>query len=117
MSARLKSVRHIVVALATFTCVSCGSDAKPTPPMSPTPPGGTTANVYILPDAVKLGANAFGDDPIVIYKGETMHWKNIDGDTHAVVADTPNVPDFMKTNTLAPGGEQSFVMKIGRAHV
>ena len=47
---------------------ACGSG---TPPMSPTPtPTPTanpaTANVYILPGAVALGANAFGDEAIVV---------------------------------------------------
>jgi plastocyanin len=31
--------------------------------------------------------------------------------THALVADTSGVPDFRKTDVLAPhGGEQSFIM-------
>lgn len=86
------------------------------PPTAPTPPPvTTTANLYILPDAQALGRNAFGDEEIVIYKGERMHWTNIDNQVHALVADTNGVPDFLKTNTLAPGGEQTFTMtRTGR---
>ena len=37
-----------------------GSGAAPTPPTSPTPT--VTASAYILPDAVSLNDQAFGDD-------------------------------------------------------
>jgi plastocyanin len=77
--------------------------------MAPTP-GTTTANVYILPGATTLGANAFGDHPLVIYKGERMRWRNVDDTAHALVADTGGVPDFRETEVLAPGAEQSFIM-------
>ena len=91
---------------------ACGSG---TPPMSPTPtPTPTadpaTANVYILPGAVALGANAFGDEAIVIFKGERMRWRNLDTVEHTLVTDTPSLPGFDTTGTLAPGGERSFLM-------
>jgi len=91
---------------------ACGSGA---PPMSPTPtPTPTadppTANVYILPGAVALGANAFGDEAIVIFKGERMRWRNLDTVEHTLVTDTPSLPDFHTTGALAPGGERSFLM-------
>ena len=85
----------------------------PSPSPTPTPlpnPDVTTANVYILPGAVGLGANAFGDEAIVIHKGERMRWRNIDGVEHNVVTDTMSLPEFMTTGTLAPGGEKSFIM-------
>ena len=86
---------------------ACGSGA---PPMSPTPTRDPpTANVYILPGAVALGANAFGDEPIVILEGERMRWRNLDSVEHTVVPDTP-LPGFDTTGALAPGDEQSFVM-------
>jgi plastocyanin len=79
--------------------------------MSPTPVGDPpTANVYILPGAVDLGANAFGDETIVIIKGERMHWRNLDSIEHTLVADTLSLPEFDTTGPLAPGGERSFVM-------
>jgi plastocyanin len=98
--------------VAVVTAAGCGgSDSTPMPPMAPTPPPGTvTANVYILPDAPTLGPLAFGDHPLVIYKGEVMRWRNFDQRTHALVADTAGVPDFLKTDVLAPGDEQSFLM-------
>jgi plastocyanin len=99
-----------LLTLLTFSACG-GNDSKPMPPGSPTPPPGTTtANVYILPGATTLGSNAFGDHPLVIYNGERMHWRNIDDTTHALVADTPGVPDFRETDVLAPGGEQSFLI-------
>ena len=86
-----------------------------TPPTSPTPAPTPlaeppTANVYILPGAVKLGANAFGDEAIVILKGERMRWRNVDSVEHTVVADTPSLPEFGTTGVLTPGDERSFVM-------
>jgi LSD1 subclass zinc finger protein len=83
------------------------------PPMSPTPiptPQALTANVYILPGAVTLGANAFGDEAIVIFKGERMRWQNLDSIEHTLVADTRSLPEFDTTGALAPGGERSFLM-------
>jgi plastocyanin len=115
MPARLK-LAGAMMAVATLTTAACGGDKMPVPPMAPTPPAPTTtANVYILPDAVSLGANAFGDEAIVIYTGERMHWTNIDKETHALVADTAGVPEFQKTDVLAPGAEQSFTLtRTGR---
>jgi len=66
--------------------------------------------VYILPGAIDLGSNAFGDHPIVIYKGEIMRFRNVDGLEHNLVADTPSLPAFMATGPIAPGGERSFAM-------
>jgi plastocyanin len=86
---------------------ACGSG---TPPVSPTPTGDPpTANVYILPGAVDLGANAFGDEAIVIFKGERMRWRNLDAVEHTLVPDTP-LPGFDTTGALAPGGDRSFLM-------
>src|SRR5262245_27685806 len=91
---------------------ACGSG---TPPMSPTPTPGPTgdpaiANVYILPGAIDLGTTAFGDEAIVIFKGERMRWRNLDSVEHTLVPDTPSLPEFDTTGTLAPGGERSFIM-------
>jgi plastocyanin len=93
----------------------------PSPSPTPTPlpdPDVTTANVYILPGAAGLGANAFGDEAIVIHKGERMRWRNIDGVEHDVVTDTMSLPEFMTTGTLSPGGEKSFIMNtIGTTRI
>jgi len=89
---------------------ACGGDGIPQAP-SPTPPVETpTANVYILPGAVDLGPNAFGDEAIVIFKGERMRLRNLDGVEHNVVPDTAAVPEFTATGLLAPGDERSFVL-------
>ena len=80
-------------------------------PTSPTPPADApTANAYILPGAVDLGPNAFGDEPVVIRKGERLRWRNADTEEHNVVADTASLPEFVTTGTLAPGGERLFTM-------
>ena len=79
----------------------------PTPNPTPNPP---TANVYILPGAVELGANAFGDEAIVIFKGERMRWQNLDSIQHTLVPDTATLPEFDTTGPLAPGDERSFLM-------
>ena len=57
-----------------------------------------------------LGAIAFGDEPVVIYKGERLRWRNADSAEHNVVADTPSLPEFVETGALAPGGERTFMM-------
>jgi plastocyanin len=93
-----------------------GNDAMPMPPNGPSPsPTLVTASAYILPDAVSLRDFAFGDEPIVIYKGERLRWVNADTLTHAIVADSPGGTDFLKTEELrGNGGEQSFIMtKLG----
>lgn len=90
-----------------------GNDAVPIPPAAPTPmpaPPNVTANAYILPDAISKGDWAFGDEPVVIYKGERLRWINVDTLTHVIVADSPDATDFRKTDELPGGGEQSFVM-------
>lgn len=109
----LRNVLCATTVAANIMIAGCGGHETPMPPMAPTPPpspSGVTANVYILPGATTLGGNAFGDHPVVIYSGETMRWRNFDQTTHALVADTAGVPDFAKTDTLAPGAEQSFLM-------
>jgi plastocyanin len=79
--------------------------------MSPAPPADPpTANAYILPGAVGLGTTAFGDEAVVILKGERLRWRNADAVEHDVVADTPSLPEFVATGTLAPGGERLFTM-------
>jgi plastocyanin len=103
-----------------LTAAACGGDKTPVPPSSPTPPAAppATANVFILPDAVSLGAFAFGDEDIVIYKGERMHWVNLDKQTHRLVADSASATDFPGTNDLPQTGEQSFVMtKLGTTKI
>lgn len=81
------------------------------PMPTPTPAGDPpAANVYILPGAVALGANAFGDEAIVIFQGERMRWRNLDAVEHTVVADTPSLPEFETTGALEPGDDRSFVM-------
>lgn len=93
--------------LAVLTFGACGgSRSAPTPP---TPsPGSVTANAYILPGAQALKNNAFGDEPVVIYRGERLRWVNLDNDTHQLVADTAAVPEFPGTGPLPHVGEQSF---------
>lgn len=90
----------------------CGGGTSPmSPTPMPTPTGEPpTANVYILPGAVALGANAFGDEAIVILKGERMRWRNLDSVEHTLVPDTPSLPEFDTTGPLTPGGERSFLM-------
>jgi len=100
-----------MTALAILLVTACGGGT--TPPMAPTPPPPpeiTTANAYILPGAVNLGATAFGDEPVVIHKGERMRWRNADTVEHDVVTDSVALPEFMTTGLLAPGGERSFIM-------
>src|SRR5262245_22451364 len=106
------SVRRVLSAVSALPIVllaDCGvNGVAPTPPTSPNPT--VTANAYILPDAVSLNDRAFGDEPIVIYKGERLRWVNADALTHVIVADSPDATDFRKTDELPPGGEQSFIM-------
>jgi|KBSSwiStaDraftv2_1062776.scaffolds.fasta_scaffold289676_3 plastocyanin len=95
-------------ALAILFVAACGGQ----PPASPTPrpAEAPTANAYILPGAVGLGPTAFGDEPVVVHKGERLRWRNVDTVEHDVVADTATLPEFATTGTLAPGGERLFTM-------
>ena len=95
-------------ALAILFVAACGGQ----PPASPTAPPAEapTANAYILPGAVGLGPTAFGDEPVVVHKGERLRWRNVDTVEHDVVADTAALPEFATTGTLAPGGERVFTM-------
>src|SRR5262245_30920662 len=105
------TLRYLLVALNASTIVSiagCGGGEAPPMPGSPTPT--VTANAFILPGAVSLGDRAFGDEPVVIHKGERLRWVNADTLAHAIVADLPDATDFRKTDELPPGGEQSFIM-------
>ncbi len=106
------SSRYPVRAMTALAFVLVAACARgTTTPTPPTPPGVIgTANVYILPGAIDHGATAFGDEPVVIHKGENMRVRNVDTVEHDVVADTPSLPEFMTTGRLAPGGERSFVM-------
>jgi plastocyanin len=107
------SQRPVFPALAALTMLmaGCGGNGV-TPPGSPTPipAPAVTANAYILPGAVSMNDWAFGDEPVVIHKGERLRWVNADTLTHAIVADSPDATDFRKTNELTAGGEQSFIM-------
>jgi len=108
------ATRRLVCPIAVLTILmltACGSrtmSPSPSPAPSPQNPGEATA--YILPGAVNLGANAFGDEPVVIHKGERLRWHNADSVEHDVVTDMASLPEFMTTGILPPGGEQSFVM-------
>jgi plastocyanin len=107
---KVEKMSRVVGAATALTILLIAACARQTP-TSPTPPAGEpTANAYILPGAVNLGANAFGDEPVVIHKGERLRWRNADTVEHDVVADTASLPEFVTTGTLAPGGERSFTM-------
>jgi plastocyanin len=102
------------VIAATFAALlssACGADAPPMSP-SPIPPpaDAATVSVYVLPGGVNLGPNAFGDEPIVIFKGERMRFFNADATEHNVVSDTPAIPEFRTTGALAPGGQTTFLL-------
>ena len=95
-----------VLALLFFAACAAQPPASPTPPPADAP----IANAYILPGAVGLGPNAFGDEAVVIHKGERLRWRNVDTVEHDVVSDTASLPEFATTGTLAPGGERLFTM-------
>ena len=110
-----EAVRSGAVAAMLMLAVGCSN----APPMAPTPPDETpTANAYILPGAINLGDHAFGDEPVVIFKGERMRWQNLDTVEHDVVADAESLPEFRTTGRLSPGDEKSFVMQtIGTTRI
>src|SRR4029079_18244459 len=63
-------VLRAMAGLGIVLVAACGGDSNTGPP-TPTPlPEDVTANAYILPGAVGLGATAFGGEPVVIHKGE-----------------------------------------------
>lgn len=110
----LPALTPVLTTLTLLLTIGCGgNDSVPHPPAGPTPmpaPPNATANAYILPDAISKAHWAFGDEPVVIYKGERLRWINVDTLTHVIVADSPDATDFRKTDELPGGGEQSFVM-------
>ena len=114
-----RALLHAAVLLVSFSIAGCGGGSgAPTP--GPTPvPAQVTANAYILPGAVAANDWAFGDEPVVVYKSERLRWINADGQTHQIVADSPEATDFRMTDALrGPGGEQSFVMnKLGTTKI
>jgi plastocyanin len=100
-----------ITGTAILMLTACGSGTMaPSPSPGPSPQNPVDANAYILPGAVDLGATAFGDEPVVIHKGERLRWHNADSVEHDVVADTASLPEFTTTGRLAPGGEQAFTM-------
>src|SRR5262245_1692049 len=98
----------IGAAAAALAILAIAARVKHTPTSPTLPADGPIANAYILPGAVNLGANAFGDEPVVIHKGERLRWRNADTVEHDVVADTASLPEFVTTGTLAPGSERVF---------
>lgn len=95
----------------TLTLAACAE--TPTSPAAPPegpPADPPTANAYILPGAADLGATAFGDEPVVIHRGERLQWRNADRLDHNIAADTASLPEFTTTGLLEPGGARSFVM-------
>jgi plastocyanin len=115
------SLRHVLPAIAavsTLLLAGCnGNNVTPSPPAGPTQ--AVTASAYILPNAVTLNDQAFGDEPVVIYKSERLRWVNADTLAHLIVADSPDATDFRETGQLLPGGgEQSFVMtRLGTTRI
>jgi len=63
------TARHLGCAMTTLAILltaACASEKAPTSP-TPSPADPVTANAYILPGAMGLGARAFGDEPVVIH--------------------------------------------------
>ncbi len=118
----LRAITSTVTVVIALVTVACGSDKPPTSPTpvppAPGPGGQVTASAYILPDAVTLNDFAFGDEPVVVYKGERLRWFNLDSVTHVIVADTPGATDFVKTDPLGPAGENFLIMtKLGTTKI
>jgi len=104
---RMSRVAGTTMALTILLLAACARQT----PTSPAPPADQpTATAYILPGAVSMGAHAFGDEPVVIHKGERLRWVNVDTVEHNIVADTASLPEFVTTGVLAPGAERSFTM-------
>ena len=85
-------------------------------PMSPTPPVRRSRRrkrrqpTFTSCLGGDLGPDAFGDHPIVIFKGERMRSRDIDAAEHDLVTDTTSLPEFMATGPLGLGDERSFLM-------
>ena len=111
----LRYVLPTLTALAMLSMAACGGTDTPTPGSPAPPPTVVTVSAYILPNAVSMNDWAFGDEPVVIYKGERWRWVTL---THNVIADSPDATDFRKTDDLPAGGEQSFMMtRLGTTRI
>jgi plastocyanin len=115
----LRRLLYPAIALTTLSMTACGGSAERPLPNGPTPsPAVVTANAYILPNAAALNDFAFGDEPVVVRKNERLRWINADTVTHNVVADSPDATDFLRTDDLRAGGDQSFVMnRVGTTRI
>jgi plastocyanin len=98
--------------------VACDEKLSPAMPVEPPgnpasapAPGLVTANAYILRDAATLGPLAFGEPPLVVYKGERLRWVNTDGEAHSLVPDSTALPEFVATDVLTAGAERSYIMQ------
>src|SRR5262245_45944561 len=100
-------LRYLLFPLSTLivSIAACGGAAAPPMPASPAPT--VTASAFILPGAVSLGDRAFGDEPVVIHKGERLRWVNADALAHVIVADSTDATDFRQTEDLSTGGQQA----------
>jgi plastocyanin len=99
-----------VVALATSVAVtSCGDDddnPNPAPGVQTggeTPPT-TSVTVTIPENAMNLGDQAFGQNPLTVNQGTTVTWVNNDSVPHTATS-TDGIWD---SNTIPPGGSFSY---------
>jgi len=98
------------IALTCLLLAGCGGGTAPQAPTPVPSPDAPTANAYILPGAATLGPGAFGDHPVLIFKGERLRWRNADSEEHNLVADTRSLPEFSTTGVLGSGDERAFTM-------
>lgn len=76
-----------LTATSMLLMAGCGGNGA-MPPAVPSPtPMPVTASAYVLPNAVSLGDSAFGDEPVVIYKGERQRFVDVSSPTNPAQLD------------------------------
>jgi plastocyanin len=99
-------VRRIVVRsaalVAALSLVTCGggSSSNPTGPTGTTPLGALTIEIRSTSNAL-----SFAPNPAAGGQGQMVSWRNLDGETHRIVANDGS----FDTGAIAPGATSSGV--------
>ncbi len=98
---------RLVSAALTIGCWTAACGGSSSTPTSPTPssPSGPSAavTVSIVGDR---GAQSFAPNPAAASRGQTIAWRNTDGDVHRIVFNDASVD----TGNIAPGAASAPIV-------
>ena len=97
-------VSHFVVRsaalMAALSFVTCGGGSNPTSPSGTPPPGSLTIEIRSTSNA-----SSFTPNPAAGGQGQMVSWRNLDGETHRVVANDGS----FDTGAIPPGATSSGI--------